>query len=75
MNNYVYMCGGKAQVHGYLPAQVSSGGGVGEAGTGPPPYLAKSWPMSAKAFSSMALPLGSWKNMVACSPGWPLKRT
>lgn len=30
---------------------------------------------SAKALSSMALPEGSRKNIVACSPGWPLKRT
>ena len=31
--------------------------------------------MSAKALSSTASPLGSRKNIVACSPGWPLKRT
>ncbi len=36
--------------------------------------LRNSLPISAKAFISTALPLGSLKNMVACSPGSPLKR-
>jgi hypothetical protein len=36
--------------------------------------VAKSLEMSAKALSSIALPDGSRKNMVACSPGSPLKR-
>jgi len=39
------------------------------------PYLAKSCPMSLNALNSSALPHGSSRNMVACSPGWPLKRT
>lgn len=38
-------------------------------------YFANSLPISAKAFISMALPLGSLKNIVACSPASPLKRT
>lgn len=38
------------------------------------PYRANSCPMSAKALISTALPLGSRKNMVACSPTSPLKR-
>src|SRR5580692_1901178 len=38
-------------------------------------YFSKSWPMSAKAVNSRALPAGSRKNMVACSPTSPLKRT
>jgi len=29
----------------------------------------------ANPFTSIGLPLGSRKNMVACSPGWPAKRT
>ena len=37
-------------------------------------YLANSLEISLKAFSSMALPEGSWKNTVACSPDSPLKR-
>ncbi len=42
---------------------------------GPARHLAKSWPRSAKALNSSALPDGSRKNIVACSPTWPLKRT
>lgn len=38
-------------------------------------YLAKIAASSPKALNSSALPEGSRKNMVACSPGWPLKRT
>ena len=37
-------------------------------------YLANSEPRSANDFISMALPDGSRKNIVACSPGSPLKR-
>jgi hypothetical protein len=38
------------------------------------PYLVNNLPISAKAFISTALPLGSLKNIVACSPGSPWKR-
>jgi len=39
-------------------------------------HLAKSSAStSAKALNSRALPEGSWKNMVRCSPGKPSKRT
>ena len=34
-------------------------------------HFANSIASSAKPFISSALPLGSRKNMVACSPGWP----
>jgi len=37
-------------------------------------YFAKSWERSAKALNSRALPAGSRKNMVDCSPVWPSKR-
>src|SRR5690606_11364770 len=37
--------------------------------------FANSWPGSTKAFISIALPEGARKNIVACSPGWPWKRT
>ena len=37
-------------------------------------YLAKSLVMSPNAFNSSAFPDGSTKNIVACSPGCPLKR-
>ena len=37
--------------------------------------VAKSWPRSSKALNSIALPLGSRKNIVHCSPGVPSKRT
>ena len=36
---------------------------------------AKSWLMSLNALNSMALPDGSRKNIVHCSPGSPSKRT
>jgi len=39
------------------------------------PHLAKSCPMSLKALNSSALPQGSSRNIVACSPTCPLKRT
>jgi hypothetical protein len=38
-------------------------------------YFAKTRLMSSNALNSSALPLGSRKNIVACSPGCPLKRT
>ena len=37
-------------------------------------YFAKSEPRSANDLNSRALPDGSMKNIVACSPGSPLKR-
>ena len=40
----------------------------------PRPYLANNCPMSLNALNSKAFPAGSKKNMVACSPGSPLKR-
>ncbi len=49
--------------------RLSKNGWVPSAG-----YLANSMLMSPKAFISSALPEGSVKNMVACSPGSPLKR-
>ena len=39
------------------------------------PYRANSCAGSANALISTALPLGSRKNIVACSPTCPLKRT
>ena len=47
-----------------VPIYIAAGG----------PQVANSWPMSAKALNSSALPAGSRKNIVACSPTWPLKR-
>ena len=38
-------------------------------------FFANSWSMSPNALNSSALPNGSRKNIVACSPGSPLKRT
>src|SRR3569623_1881655 len=37
-------------------------------------HLANNCASSANALNSSALPLGSRKNIVACSPGWPTKR-
>src|SRR5690554_1458994 len=37
-------------------------------------HVANSESRFLKALNSSALPEGSRKNMVACSPGWPLKR-
>jgi hypothetical protein len=34
-------------------------------------YFANTSAGFLNAFISMALPLGSWRNMVACSPGFP----
>ena len=37
-------------------------------------YFAKICDSSANALNSIALPAGSRKNIVHCSPGWPSKR-
>lgn len=37
-------------------------------------HLANNWSMSRKLLNSSALPQGSKRNSVACSPTWPLKR-
>ena len=47
---------------------------VGEADGEGAAHLANTMASSAKALNSSALPLGSRKNMVDCSPGSPLKR-
>ncbi|WP_228022930.1 TetR/AcrR family transcriptional regulator [Streptomyces acidicola] len=36
---------------------------------------AKTWESSANALNSRALPAGSRRNIVHCSPFWPSKRT